>query len=1216
MSNFLARSQYERVPEEPKDVELILKKYQQRLDEDSLETTPFAKTKAPEPSSESSPLSKRSVTVFSAVALSVFLLSVLAMYSLSSGPGPTALLSTTSAGASDSMFDAKNRYVMRNFDLARPMSNFLNGLGGIWGIPMWAFYVNRGQGITSFGKQNKDNAIAKFVTAEKAYLQTPFTGFRTFVKAKRGGESFEYMPFFPRMAGSEAESEHLQRNMIIGLNEMEIEEINLDKQLQTNVLYFIAPEQTFPSLVRSATFTNLDPKEELELEVLDGLGQIIPNGLGNYNIDAMGRTMEAWMNVYNVGLAGRSGNQITEPFFHISQDTADTAQVKIIKDGYFALAFVDGEEGELEANGKRRLLPFVVDPSVVFGTDTTLTNPSQFFKSSADVETLVSSPQGTTSRTPCSFAGAKLRIPAGGSVTVTSVYGYAESLETLVGNHAELIRKPKYSSEKREAANAVARDITSRVETKTSSSLFDAYVKQDFLDNVLRGGLPIQLGEKEKKNFHVFSRIHGDIERDYNYFQIDTTYFSQGPGNFRDVCQNRRVDVFLSPEVGDFNLRMFLSFVQSDGYNPLTVASTVFKLDYEKIDEVVSEFKISDSNHLSVVKDVLRRTFRPGQFFRDVEALGVSFGIPKEEVVAKLIDSSRSDFAGQFSQNGYWSDHWTYILDLLDNFLSIFPDQEQQVLWDSEPVPFFVSPALVKPRAERYTLVPNPGNPSQSVVRSYKPISTWGESDFGEERVQAMNAIFTDPYYLVDQTGAAGVWQRSKDGSVFKVSAISKFLLLGTIKFATLDPLGMGVEMEGGKPGWNDAMNGLPGLQGSGMPETFEMLRILRMLKASLQKYKRAVVVPSEFSVFLSEVKNVLDVYSGSAKDEAADFAYWDAMNTAREKYRATVVGFFQGTTETLAADKLLVILQKMEDKVQQGVNRALSTSSTGLAPTYFYYDMVDYSVSPAPNKAASVVTPKKFALRTLPLFLEGPTRYLRVLRDVGQRRRQYELVKQSPLYDQALKMFTLSESLAFMGQDIGRMKAFSAGWLENQSVWLHMSYKFYLELLRGGLYEEFFAEILTGLVPFMDNKVYGRSPLEAASFIVSSAFPDQKLHGASFLARLSGSTVEFLSMWAHMMAGPDPFKVNEEGALELELRPVLPGWLFNEDNEVSFTFLGKVQVTYHNPSKTDTWKTGVKSAKVTLVSGEEIVDDDGVLSSRLATKVRKGEVKKIDVYF
>jgi len=69
---------------------------------------------------------------------------------------------------------------MRNFDKVKPMSNFLNGLGGMWGVPMWAFYVNRGQAIASFGKQNKDGAFFKFNTAEKAYQETPFTGFRCF----------------------------------------------------------------------------------------------------------------------------------------------------------------------------------------------------------------------------------------------------------------------------------------------------------------------------------------------------------------------------------------------------------------------------------------------------------------------------------------------------------------------------------------------------------------------------------------------------------------------------------------------------------------------------------------------------------------------------------------------------------------------------------------------------------------------------------------------------------------------------------------------------------------------------------------------------------------------------------------------------------------------------------------------------------------------------
>lgn len=81
----------------------------------------------------------------------------------------------------------------------------------------------------------------------------------------------------------------------------------------------------------------------------------------------------------------------------------------------------------------------------------------------------------------------------------------------------------------------------------------------NFLDNILRGGLPVNLNELQHdknefdnqfksiqetpKIFHTFSRIHGDLERDYNNFQFEPTYFSQGPGNFRDVAQNRRSDV-------------------------------------------------------------------------------------------------------------------------------------------------------------------------------------------------------------------------------------------------------------------------------------------------------------------------------------------------------------------------------------------------------------------------------------------------------------------------------------------------------------------------------------------------------------------------------------------------------------------------------------------------------------------------------------------------
>ena len=90
-----------------------------------------------------------------------------------------------------------------------------------------------------------------------------------------------------------------------------------DINLQTNVLYFSVTDEDFPLLVRKTTFMNLDQESTLDLEVLDGLAKLIPSGLSNGALDSMGRTMEAWMNVYNVG----KGSSIKQPFYHISQGT-------------------------------------------------------------------------------------------------------------------------------------------------------------------------------------------------------------------------------------------------------------------------------------------------------------------------------------------------------------------------------------------------------------------------------------------------------------------------------------------------------------------------------------------------------------------------------------------------------------------------------------------------------------------------------------------------------------------------------------------------------------------------------------------------------------------------------------------------------------------------------------------------------------------------------
>lgn len=160
-----------------------------------------------------------------------------------------------------------------------------------------------------------------------------------------------------------------------------------------------------------------------------------------------------------------------------------------------------------------------------------------------------------------------------------------------------------------------------------------------FLDNSLRGGVPTILGDVESSKtydeaqndklkrvqvMHVYSRIHGDLERDYNAFNIAPSYFSNGPGNYRDVAQNRRNDVTFYPRIGSFNIQMFLSYIQADGYEPLTVEAVVYRYENPVEAEKIAKKLTADAKSAEVLGDVLKGgAFRPGQIFDLCDQLNI-----------------------------------------------------------------------------------------------------------------------------------------------------------------------------------------------------------------------------------------------------------------------------------------------------------------------------------------------------------------------------------------------------------------------------------------------------------------------------------------------------------------------------------------------------------------------------------------------------------------
>ncbi|MBN1139665.1 MAG: cellobiose phosphorylase [Anaerolineae bacterium] len=1073
----------------------------------------------------------------------------------------------------DTFFDGQGRFILRDFGRARPFSSFLPGIAGPLGIPMWVFYVNRGQAIASFGIENKDNPIMEFEPANKAYQGTPYAGFRTFLKVKRGVEEVLYEPFAPANVGEDT-------RMCIGMNELELHATSRIHGIQSQVLYFTLSGEPFAGLVRQVTVTNVG-SEALALELLDGMARVMPFGVDNWGLKEIGRTLEAFMAVLNLddGL----------PFYRFQASAGDSAEISQVQAGHFYLSF--------DSSGQK-LLPFV-DPVVVFGQNTSLCTPDGFVAQPLD--DLGRRRQITTGRTPCGLFGASQVLEPGEAATLYAIIGHAGHAERILREKPRLAQ-PAYVQQKRQEARQLVDQLTDAVATHTSSPRLDAYTRQTFLDNVLRGGWPLLLGgEKEPPVYYIYSRKHGDLERDYNYFYLAAEPYSHGNANYRDVNQNRRCDVLLRPEVGTFNVLSFLSLIQADGYNPLVVEGSRFTLPASLHAAVLALAERPEE-----LEPVLAQPFTPGQLLRTITDREIGLKGSPKALVAEALSHAEHHFQAAVGE-GYWIDHWTYNLDLIETYLAVYPERKEELLFGGRGVSFFDSPVIVQPRALKYVLA------GEGRVRQYGAVVE-------DEEKGALIASRTESPNLVRTAHG--------QGEVYRTTVLGKLVGLALLKFATLDPLGMGVEMEAGKPSWCDALNGLPGLFGSSLCETYELERLLTfLLEAMAEKNLDAVGMPAEQHTLLLEILGALVSWLASDGPDR-DFRYWDAVASARETYRASVRLGFDGETRMLPFEDLAPTLAAFRAKVRAGIQRAVEMNqgaSPGIPPTYFIYTVTDYDLITDANgeprcdeQGRPFVRARGFEPAVLPLYLEGPVHALKLQPDLASARELYAKIKASDLYDRKLGMYQVNAPLEDQIPEIGRARAFTPGWLENESIWLHMEYKYLLEVLQAGLYEEFFEEFEHALVCFQDPQVYGRSPLENSSFLVSSAHPDELLHGAGFVARLSGATAEFLSIWTTMMAGGQPFFLQNE-ALCLQFRPALPGWLFDQDGKLTFTFLGQVPVTYHNPDRRDIYpNNGLVTGPLVLhlPDGRHVEFAEGMIGEPYARMVRARQITKIDIFF
>ena len=1023
-----------------------------------------------------------------------------------------------------------NEFVIENYNSAPTFSSFFPGIAGIFGCPMWVFYANRGQCITSAGVKDKNGAIMEFQPANKAFRLSSLEGFRTFIKID--GKFYE--PFSERTVH--------QREMRITSDRLKITETNSELKLKVEVEYFTIAGESFPALARMVKVANLSAKKRT-VEIIDGLPVMVPFGFDDSLLKRVSQTIEAWCSVENLDEGA--------PFCKLKVMPADAAETRILKEGNFFISLAHQE-------GKDLRVEMIVNPAVVFRENTSLELPVNFigqarFKPSAE--------RLTEGFTPCAFAFKRLELGKKGSAEICSLFGHTENHELLHQISRRACGREYF------AANAAANDrliddICGAIATESASKSFDLYAKQTFLDNVLRGGLPVSLGGKI---IYLYYRKHGDMERDYNDFKLMPTYFSQGNGNYRDINQNRRNDIFFNPEVKEDDIERFFNLVQLDGFNPLVVLGTRYLIGSRPtiVQLLKKHFVQADQN----IEDWLAVPFVLGSLLHNIENAGYRYATSREDFARELLAAAATE-EGASHGEGFWTDHFSYNTDLLDSFECCYPERVNDLLFAQKEFTFFDNDHVVVPRREKYRLV------GQN-IRQYGSVRVdAGKAGLINSRAQFNNLVRTE----------------YGKGEVYRTTLIAKLLCLTANKAASFDAAGIGLEMEADKPDWYDALNGLPGLFGSSLSETLELKRLalyqIKHLEAGLK-----IDLAEEIKEFIDRLNLILAETDG--------FKYWDEAYSAKEAYREKTNPGLSGRESTIDGVYALNFLQAVVNKCGRAVEKTLA--QYGNYYTYFINEVTEYDLDQ--DKRLII---KKFNQAPLPLFLEGFVHALKVERD----KNIYALVKKSPLYDAKLKMYKVNAPLGNAPLEIGRARIFTPGWLENESVWLHMAYKYLLELLKVGQYREFFADFKNVMVPFMDPKKYKRSILENSSFIVSSAHPNKANHGRGFVARLSGASAEFIDIWLHMLTGKKIFTLDEKGKLVFQLKPIIPAWLFKK-GKLSFTLFSAIKVTYLNAKGKDSFDRAPSSYTL-VIGGQELEVNGPSIPEPYSQQIRERKVSAI----
>ena len=307
--------------------------------------------------------------------------------------------------------------------------------------------------MMSFGFRDKNGAIQEFFPANTGYMYERINGFKTFIKIGN-----EFYSFFSQPK----ENQEMQ----IYKDRISIKETNEELNVEVKITYFTLPNESLSALARIVEVKNLGNPREIEL--LDGLTQILPCGIDYGGYKAVSNLLQSWMDVD------------IEPdyaFYKLRGSTSDSTLISEVVDGNFFISKVDGKN-----------LTTVADIKMVYEHDTSFQIPHGFITGLNNLNNQV-----TVNQVPCAYSYYKGNLDK--KLIINSVFGYTSNKDNIQKLSNKMDKD--YLNRKLVENENLVEDVLKELEVETNYPLFDAYLKQTLLDNLLRGGKPYPFNTKD-----------------------------------------------------------------------------------------------------------------------------------------------------------------------------------------------------------------------------------------------------------------------------------------------------------------------------------------------------------------------------------------------------------------------------------------------------------------------------------------------------------------------------------------------------------------------------------------------------------------------------------------------------------------------------------------------------------------------------------------------